>query len=153
MKLSGNRLSDMVQSLSSMLLFLLFALCSLIIIYIAADAYGRIGRDSDESFSSAAAARYITNKIRAANEVYVSENAFGSVLALSGDGYVTLIYNSQDGLKEAFAPEEAEADSDMGELLFPDVRFEASLNEAGIIEITAGDRKTAVRAVNAAVTP
>lgn len=84
------RLSETVSSAASMTLFLLFAVCCLIIIAVAASAYGRINENYENSFNSAAAVRFITNKLRACeNAEIVSETE----ILLANDGYTTVIYH------------------------------------------------------------
>ena len=85
----SKRLAETVSSAGSMTLFLLFAVCCLVMITVAASAYGRINENYDNTFNSTAAVRYITNKLRACESAEVLSE---KELLLTNDGYRTLIY-------------------------------------------------------------
>ena len=82
----SKRLGETVSSAASMTLFLIFAVCCLIIISVAATAYGRISQNYENTFDSTAAVRYITNKIRACGEAEIVSE---SELLLRDSGYST----------------------------------------------------------------
>lgn len=129
------RLSETVSSAASMTLFLLFAVCCLIIIAVAASAYGRINENYESSFNSAAAVRYITNKLRACeNSEIVSETE----ILLSNDGYSTVIYHKNGRVYErAFGSGQTPA-FEGGEEMFRAESLTVTEKE-GVITVTASD--------------
>ena len=62
----GRNLADTASAVGSMLLFVLFAVCMLMAVAVAADTYGRIKTGYQQSFGTAASIKYISNKLRAA---------------------------------------------------------------------------------------
>lgn len=91
MKNYKNRsLGDVIGTVGSMLLFLLFAGGLLMIIATAAGTYSRIGSGFDKTFGATAALRYVSNKIKSADSVNISED--GSVLYLKNGDINDTIY-------------------------------------------------------------
>lgn len=131
----SGRLAETVSSAASMTLFLIFSVCCLIIIAVAASAYGRISGNYDSTFSSAAAVRYITNKIRAGESAEVLSE---SELLLRGDGCVTLIYFSGGAVCERLFAKGDEPVSSGGEKMFEAERLTVE-NADGLIKVTAED--------------
>lgn len=129
------RLAETVSSAASMTLFLIFSVCCLIIISVAASAYGRISGNYDNTFNSAAAVRYITNKIRACGEAEVISE---SELLLHEDGYSTLIYHSAGAVWERLFPEGEKPVSGGGERLFSAERLLIE-ESGGLVKVTAED--------------
>ncbi len=130
------RLSETVSSAASMTLFLLFAVCCLIIIAVAASAYGRINENYESSFNSAAAVRYVTNKLRACDKAeIISENE----LLLINDGYSTVIYCKDGTVYERVFGKEQTPVSEGGEEMF----------RAGTLTVTEKDGLISVSASEA----
>ena len=75
-----------------MLLFVLFAVCMLLAVAVAADTYGRIKTGYQQSFGSAASIKYVTNKLRSAERITLLDNGGAAV---ESDGLV-----ERDGLYE-----------------------------------------------------
>lgn len=131
----SGRLAETVSSAASMTLFLIFSVCCLIIIAVAASAYGRISGNYDSTFSSAAAVRYITNKLRDCESAdIVSERE----LLLRRDGCVTLIYFDGEAVCERLFAEGDEPVSSGGEKMFEAERLTVE-NADGLIKVTAED--------------
>lgn len=129
------RLGETVSSAASMTLFLIFAVCCLIIISVAAAAYGRISRNYENTFDSAAAVRYITNRMRACGGAeIISENE----LLLRDSGYSTLIYHSGGAVYERLFPEGDTPVSSGGERLFGAEQLIIE-EDGGLIRITVRD--------------
>ncbi len=129
------RLAETVSSAANMTLFLLFAVCCLVMITVAASAYSRINENYGSTFNSTAAVRYITNKIRASESAEIlSENQ----LLLENSGYSTLIYQQNGILYERLFPEGDIITAEGGEELF---RAEKLLlqNKGGLISVTVTD--------------
>ena len=62
-------MGDTASAVGSMLLFVLFAVCMLMAVAVAADTYSRIKTGYQQSFGTAASIKYISNKLRAAENV------------------------------------------------------------------------------------
>ncbi|MDE6763318.1 MAG: DUF4860 domain-containing protein [Oscillospiraceae bacterium] len=131
----SKRLAETVSSAASMTLFLIFSMCCLIIITVAASAYGRISGNYDNTFNSAAAVRYITNKIRASGETEVISE---SELLLRDDGYVTVIYHSEGAVWERLYPEGESPVASGGERMFSAEKLLIEESE-GAVRVTAED--------------
>lgn len=91
-------LSDTISTVGSMLLFLLFAVCMLLIIAVAAGTYSRISNNFDKTFGVSASLRYISNKVKSADNTTVDEN--GSVLYIKNGDNVDILYFENGALFE-----------------------------------------------------
>lgn len=129
------RLTETVSSAASMTLFLIFSVCCLVIITVAASAYGRISDNYDNTFNAAASVRYITNKIRAGGEAEVVSE---SELLLRNDGYVTVIYHSDGAVRERLYPDGETPEASGGEIMFSAEKFSIE-EEDGLIRVTVED--------------
>ena len=138
----SKRLAETVSSAASMTLFLIFSICCLIIITVAASAYGRTSRNYDNTFNSAAAVRYITNKIRASRETEVISE---SELQLRDDGYVTVIYHSEGAVWERLYPEGETPAASGGERMFSAEKLLIEEND-GSLKVTAEDGESSFSA-------
>ena len=143
-KLGSRQLTDTVSSAGSMVLFLIFTVSCLIIISVAASAYGRISENYEDTFNSAAAVRYVTNKLRSCESAEVS--ARGDII-LYFSGYKTIIYERSGVLYERLFPEAAEVSPEGGEAVFRAENYSAEYYGNGLISISAsggsGDNFTA----------
>ncbi len=97
-KYNRKSLGDVISTAASMLLFLLFAVCLLLMIAVAAGTYSRISTNFDKTFGLSASLRYISNKIKSADSAEVAENGKGIRLT-TGDS-VDMIYFSNGELFE-----------------------------------------------------
>lgn len=97
-KYKNRTLSDTVSTIGSMLLFLVFAVCLLMMIAVAAGTYSRISSGFNKTFGSSASLRYISNKIKSSERLEIAEN--GSALLLRNGGMIDVIYFENDGLYE-----------------------------------------------------
>ncbi|MGN1339642.1 MAG: DUF4860 domain-containing protein [Oscillospiraceae bacterium] len=91
-------LADTASAMGSMLLFVLFAACMLMVVAVAADTYGRIKSGYQQTFGTVTSMKYITNKLRSADSVTIFE--YGTAAAVECDGMVSVIYCEDDGLYE-----------------------------------------------------
>ena len=91
-------LADTASAVGSMLLFVLFALCMLMAVAVAADTYGRIKSGYQQSFGTVTSMKYISNKLRSADNVTIFED--GTAAAVESGGMVSVIYCGSDGLYE-----------------------------------------------------
>ena len=132
--LLGRKLADSVNSVGSMILFLLFAVCSLIIVAAGVSTYSRISDNYSSTFSSSAAVRYVTNKIRGADSVVLSEDWTG-LTVYNGDT-ACVIMNTDSGLAEKTLRSGSEVEYTGGDMIFPGVRMIVEEDGSGIYSIT-----------------
>ncbi|MDE6132461.1 MAG: DUF4860 domain-containing protein, partial [Oscillospiraceae bacterium] len=127
------RLSETVSAAGSMVLFLIFTVCCLVIITVAATAYKRISENYDNTFNSAAAVRYVTNKLRSCDSAEITEN--GDIL-MESVGIKTLIYERDGVLYERLFSADSEAVPEGGEAVFSAEGFEVE-DCGGLAKISA----------------
>lgn len=94
----GSGKADIVGTVGSMLLFLVFTVCMLAIIAAAASTYAGISSGFDRSFTGSASLRYLTNKMRGAESYEIIGDGTG-IAAVNG-GITCVIYYSDGGLFE-----------------------------------------------------
>ena len=127
-------MSDTIGTVGSMLLFLLFAGCMLMMVAAAAGTYSRISNNFNKTFGTTASLRYVSNKIKAAETAKIIEN--GSGLVLKNGAAVNVIYFKDGGLYEKMVISEEEASADGGEKIFELSELNISEN-GGTYKITA----------------
>lgn len=132
-------LADTVGTIGSMLLFLLFAGCMLMIISVAAGTYNRISGSYDKTFGVTAPLRYISNKIKASDSAEIIND--GSGLVLTNGGVVEVIYFSDGGLYERDFQPDDELLTEGGEKI-SDISSVSIARENGMIRIAVSDGKT-----------
>lgn len=115
-KYRNKTLSDTVSTVGSMLLFLMFAACLLMIIAVAAGTYSRISTNFDKTFGSSASLRYISNKIKSCESVEIAEQ--GSGIILDSGGIFDVIYFGNNGLYEKTVTSEESANLSGGSKIF-----------------------------------
>lgn len=133
-KLGSRQLTDTVSSAGSMVLFLIFTVCCLIIISVAASAYGRISENYDDTFNSAAAVRYVTNKLRSCQGAEILSR--GDIV-LYFSGYKTIIYERDGVLYERLFPEAAEVSAEGGEAVFRADNYSTGYYGNNMISVSA----------------
>lgn len=132
--------SDVISTVGSMALFLLFAVCMMIIIALAANSYGRISDNYETSFTASASIRYISNKIKSADSVDVENN----VMVLKSGGAANIIYFSNGGLYEKTVAANAEYAPSGGYRIFELSGMEISeTDEFYKITVNVGGEKSA----------
>lgn len=109
-------LSDTVSTIGSMLLFLLFAGCLLMMIAVAAGTYSRISSNFDKTFGTTASLRYISNKLKSCDTAEIVEN--GSGLVLKSSGVTDVIYFRNGGLYEKTVLSESAVELTGGDRIF-----------------------------------
>lgn len=139
-KYKSKDLSDTIGTVGSMLLFLLFAGCMLMIVAAAAGTYSRISTNFDKTFGTTASLRYVSNKIKGSESARIIEN--GSGLVLKSGAAVNVIYFKDGGLYEKTVASEEDASADGGDKIFDLSEMNIS-EDGGAYRITAafgGDR-------------
>lgn len=126
-------LAETVSTAGSMALFLIFTVCSLVIITAAASAYRRITDNYDDTFSSAAAVRYTANKLRASGGAELLADG----IVLENSGYKTVIYARDGVLYESLFAEGTEPRAEGGEAVFRAEGFTVTDCGNGIAVISA----------------
>ena len=132
--LRGRKLADSVSSVGSMILFLLYASCSLIIIAAGASAYSRIDQSFTGTFNASTAVRYVTNKIRGGDSAVIEKDGKG-IAVYSGDS-VCVIMTDNGGIAERTARTEAYVDFVGGDMIFSDSSLYISEDSEGMYTIT-----------------
>lgn len=115
-KYNSKSLGDVISTAASMLLFLLFAVCLLLMIAVAAGTYSRISTNFDKTFGLSASLRYISNKIKSSDSAEVAEN--GRAILLKTGASVDMIYFSNGELFEKNMDNGADFDAFDGERIF-----------------------------------
>lgn len=138
--LLGRKLANSVSSVGSMILFLLFAVCSLIIVAAGVSTYSRISDNFKNTFSSSAAVRYVTNKIRGGDSVVLGDK-WNGITVMNGES-MCVIMNSDKGIAEKNIRSGSEVTYDNGDLIFPAARLIIEEEEPGIyrISVYSGDK-------------
>ena len=136
MKPINTGVTRILNTAASLLLFLLFIICTLFIIKSAAGTYGRINDGYEETYGSAASARYISNKMRAADSCEIIDS---STVALTSGGLLTVIYINDGGLYEKYLAAGSDIVADGGDMIFELDSMNITENERLYsIEITVG---------------
>lgn len=112
-KYRNKMLSDTVSTVGSMLLFLMFTGCLLMIIAVAAGTYSRISSGFNKTFGSTAALRYLSNKLRC-NDAEITEHG----IILRSDSVADVIYFSGGGLYEKTVASEGNMEFSGGDRIF-----------------------------------
>ncbi len=133
-KYKSKDLSDTIGTIGSMLLFLLFAGCMLIIVAAAAGTYSRISTNFDKTFGTTASLRYVSNKIKSSESAEIIENGGGLVLKIGAA--VNVIYFRDGGLYEKTVSSEEDASADGGDKIFELTELSVSEND-GTYKISA----------------
>lgn len=139
---SGNRadykartLADTASAVGSMLLFVLFAVCMLMAVAVAADTYSRIKSGFQQSFGAVSSMKYISNKLRAADNVTVFED--GTAAAIENGSIVSVIYFGDGGLYEKTTVSGEDITADGGDFI-SDIDSMSISEHDGLYEITVG---------------
>ncbi|MBQ3843274.1 MAG: hypothetical protein II820_11375 [Ruminiclostridium sp.] len=129
----GRRLADSVSSVGSMILFLIFASCSLIIIAAGASTYSRISDNVHNTFSASTAVKYVTNKIRGSDRVVVEPDGHG--LAVYDGEIVCAIMSDGNDIAERSGMAEAYIDYVGGDVIFQNSRLLVEVRDDGMYRI------------------
>ncbi len=113
MKYKGT--SRVLGTAASLLLFLIFAICMIVIIGAGAGIYSRIMNGYETTYGSSAAIKYVSNKIRSSDSCEIIDNGKGIVLE-SGN-ILTVIYSGSGGIYERSFSADSEISAKGGELV------------------------------------
>ncbi len=140
-----------LQILCALSLFLLFSICSLLLIAIGANNYKGVLGQADKSFNVNASLHYVTNKLHSydkVNGVSVSKIGDVDVIVLNEDdapsGYHTLIYFYDGYVCELFKHKNMAFKPASGQKVLPLESFSFSLNTDGSISITTSNSNNEV---------
>ncbi len=109
---SGSRV---LNTAASLLLFLIFAVCMLVIIGAGAGIYSRINSGYEATYGSSAAIRYVSNKVRSADSCEIIEDGKG--IALNNGNVICVIYSGSDGIYERNMSADSAVAAEGGELV------------------------------------
>ncbi len=127
-------MSETIGTVGSMLLFLLFAGCMLMIVVVAAGTYSRISTNFDKTFGATASLRYISNKIKSSESAEIING--GSGLVLRNGKIAEIIYFEDGVLYEKSVASDHMIVADGGEKIFE--LNEMSVSESnGLFKITS----------------
>lgn len=125
-----NRKSHAVDSVLILLIFTIFAVSSLFLVIIGANAYRGVVRDSDQNDQIRSSLSYVVNKVRAgdsAGAVRLTQKQGVAVLELverSGEqAYSTYLYFYQGEIRELFQQTDGEFQPEKGLLVSKADRF------------------------------
>jgi len=138
-----------IQIVCALSLFLLFSVCSLVVVTIGANNYKGILGETDKSFNTNASLHYVSNKLHSydkPNSVSI-ENINGiQVLALNEDltdsGYHTLIYFYNGYLYELLKQKHQTFVLGNGTKVFPIETFSIKKLTNSVVELTATNKKS-----------
>ncbi len=125
--------SRVLGTAASLLLFLVFAICMIVIIGSGAGIYGRINEGYEMTYGSSAAIKYVSNKIRASDSCQLMDGGEGIVL--ENGSILTVIYNGSGGIYEKSTIADTKITADGGELVVETDSFSVSEND-GLYEIS-----------------
>lgn len=135
--------SRVLNTAASLLLFLIFAVCMLLVIGAGAGIYSRINGSYETTYGSSAAVKYISNKIRASDSSEIIDD--GNGIILTNGSILTVIYSNGDGLYEKSMAFDSEIAASGGELVVEAADMSISEKD-GLYEITvtcSSDKLTA----------
>lgn len=131
------RTNRSMDSLFSILLFLIFILCSVFIILIGSQVYSNIRARNDAAFLSDTALSYVTNKVRQSDKegcIRIEEREGQEVLLLSSGTespvYETLIYCRSGYLMELYSEQDSGLTLDAGIPIMECSEIHFSLSES-----------------------
>lgn len=131
------KLADSVGAVGSMLLLLVFLTGSLVLISAGASAYSRISEDFEETFSSSAAVRYVTNKLRNGNGAEIYNE--GKAVVIDCGVLDCIIYSDGNGISERYVDKEELTEDFLsgGDIIFDGTSMTISYDESGLYMISA----------------
>ncbi|MBP1543755.1 MAG: DUF4860 domain-containing protein [Oscillospiraceae bacterium] len=137
-KYRSKNLSDVLGTAAGMILFLLFTVCMLVMIAVGAATYSRINDGFQREFTSSAAVRYLSNKMRSAESCTIIENGNGA--ALKNGSIVCIIYCGDDGLYEKTVSATAAVTAEGGDRIFALDRLNITEDKGLLhISVTVGE--------------
>ena len=125
--------SRVLGTAASLLLFLVFAICMIVIIGAGAGIYSRINTGYEMTYGSSAAIKYVSNKIRASDSCRILDD--GNGIVLENGSILTVIYKGGGGIYEKSVFADSIITAEGGELVVETEDFSVSGRE-GLYEIT-----------------
>ena len=125
--------SRVLGTAASLLLFLVFAVCMIVIIGAGAGIYGRINTGYEMTYGSSAAIKYVSNKMRASDSCQLLDD--GNGIILENVSILTVIYKGSSGIYEKSASSDSGVTPAGGELVVETDGFSIS-EENGLYVIT-----------------
>lgn len=123
--------------------FAVFALCILLVLLAGAKGYERLVSRGEETFQKGTAARYLTMRVRQAEQVAIGEFDGCEALAfyerVDGEDYVTYVYCYEGHLRELFCGENVQLGASSGEKILPAEGFSCALTD-GLLTVRVNGR-------------
>ena len=129
--------------LLALLVFLLFALCLLLVLLTGAGVYRGLVRRGEERYAARTTVQYIATRVRQAGDVAVEE--FGGCKALvfpetiDGERYLTRVYCHEGWLMELFSTGTAELSPEDGERVLEAEDLQVQL-EGNLLTVRTGEQ-------------
>lgn len=147
MKIMNNtRVTGVLNTVASLLLFLMFAVCMLFVIGAGAGIYSRINKSYEMTYSTVSAVRYVSNKIKSSDTCEIIDSGKG--IALENGNILCIIYEGSEGLYEKNLPVGSEITADGGNVVVENVGMTVC-ESSGMYEISVSSSldniKTLVR--------
>lgn len=131
-------------SLLALLVFVLFALCLLLVLLTGAGIYRNLVRRGEESFVRRTAVQYIATRVRQARAVAVEDFGGGKALVfpetIDGETYLTRVYCHEGWLMELFSTVDADLSPEDGERLLEAEPVELD-REGNLLTVKTGGQK------------
>ncbi len=127
--------SGVLNTVAGLLLFLLFAICSLVIIGAGAGVYSRIQAGHESTYGSSVSISYVTNKIRACDSAEIISG--GSGIVLTDGGMKTVFYQENGALYEKSGAADKEIAPSGGDKI-SDIDSLSVTEQDGLYKISVG---------------
>ena len=114
MRKTTGKKGQMINTLFTMLLFLVFVLCALFTVLIGGKVYENVASRTEDNYTGSVALNYVANKVRQgdmADSISVTDIEGIPVLQMKqeieGDSYITWIYYKDGSVRELFTDTES----------------------------------------------
>ena len=149
MNWKNSRSAQAVETLSTVLLFILFAFLTLTVIFFGARTYRGIASRMDQNYGSRTALAYLANKVRQHDEagaIRVAERDGLPILeldeAIGGEWYTTRIYCSGGVIRELFTRRDSTVSLDAGQEIVEARALNFADEDGGITATLTGEEGT-----------
>lgn len=133
--------SGKMTSVLALLVFVLFALCLLLVLLTGAGIYRGLVRRGEETFAARTVVQYVATRVRQARTVTVADFEGCEALVfpeiIDGETYLTRVYCYEGWLMELFSADTAALSPEDGEKLLEAEALQVSLEE-DLLTVEAG---------------
>lgn len=154
-----NSYQHIVDFLFPIALFFIFTTTAILVLLLSANTYKGVVNNSEQNFETNTALSYITQKIRQNDdsentEIYLDNfdgcNALAIKQKISGQNYITYIYEANGELKEAFLQEGVDASLGAGTTILQIDKFKMEQIQDNLFKFscTSNEGKTVSTIIN-----